>query len=217
MLLRDGAYVALTPKAFETLAVLVESNGRIVDKEELLRLVWPGTCVEDATLAKTVSLLRKSLGEDEGHHYIDTVPKRGYRFAVVVRITDREVREERGTIHSDSAPAQPPAASTLQPAPANPPDPGAGQTARAASRFRWAMLALVLLVVAAATYVLSPLRTRSRTAASPSKAVPHPPPLPIGRWRRKRARVLQSAGASLGCLDDKPQAPIRAMKLRVKP
>jgi len=73
--------------------VLVENNGRIVDKEELLRLVWPGTCVEEATLAKTVSLLRKALGEDEGRHYIDTVPKRGYRFAVEVKTANGAVEE----------------------------------------------------------------------------------------------------------------------------
>jgi non-specific serine/threonine protein kinase len=68
MLMRNGAYIALTPKAFETLAVLVESNGQIVNKDELLRLVWAGTSVEEATLAKTVSILRKALGEEEGQH-----------------------------------------------------------------------------------------------------------------------------------------------------
>ena len=95
MLLRHGVYIPLTPKAFETLAVLIENNGKIVDKDELLRLVWPGTFVEEGTLAKTVSLLRKALGaDDQGVHYIETVPKRGYRFSVEVHVTDGAVAAE---------------------------------------------------------------------------------------------------------------------------
>src|SRR3974390_1144421 len=78
MLLKDGAYIPLTPKAFETLAVLIENSGRMGVKEELLRRVGPGTFIEEATLAKTVSILRKTLAEEGGHQYIDTVPKRGY-------------------------------------------------------------------------------------------------------------------------------------------
>ena len=90
MLLREGQYVPLTPKALETLMVLVEHGGRIVEKEEFLRLVWPDTFVEDVTLAKNVSSLRKTLGESEQHHYIETIPKRGYRFVADVRVLDGE-------------------------------------------------------------------------------------------------------------------------------
>jgi Tol biopolymer transport system component/DNA-binding winged helix-turn-helix (wHTH) protein len=88
VLLRAGEYIALTPKAFETLVVLVEHRGRIVDKDELLHVVWPDTFVEEATLTKTVSILRKALGENEGHRYIDTIPKRGYRFTAEVEIKE---------------------------------------------------------------------------------------------------------------------------------
>jgi len=90
MLLREGEYVPLTPKALETLMVLVERGGRIVEKEELLRQVWPDTFVEDVTVAKNVSTLRKTLGESEQHRYIETIPKRGYRFVAELRVLDAE-------------------------------------------------------------------------------------------------------------------------------
>jgi len=90
ILLRDGQLVSLTPKAFETLIALVESGGRILDKEALLKKIWPDTFVEEVSLAKKVSILRKILGEDFEHHYIETIPRRGYRFVAEVR----EVWEE---------------------------------------------------------------------------------------------------------------------------
>ena len=84
VLLRDGDPVPLTPKAFETLLILVSKRGRVVRKEELLNSVWPDTFVEEATLAQNVFTLRKALGEDESCKYIETVPKRGYRFVAAV-------------------------------------------------------------------------------------------------------------------------------------
>src|SRR3981081_3396626 len=85
ILLRDEQIVPLTPKSFETLLVLVESSGRVLDKEELLRRVWPNTFVEEVNLAKNISILRKTFGEDSVHHYIQTIPKRGYSFAAPER------------------------------------------------------------------------------------------------------------------------------------
>jgi Tol biopolymer transport system component/DNA-binding winged helix-turn-helix (wHTH) protein len=164
MLLREGAYIPLTPKAFETLAVLIENSGRIVDKEELLRLVWPGTFIEEATLAKTVSILRKTLGEDSGHHYIDTVPKRGYLFAGEVRITDAPGAEEQ-MLHQAVAPATPAAGSTPAPAPAL-------QAKPRAARLRRALLVLGVLAAGVVTYRLALQWRRSNSAAFAMKAVP---------------------------------------------
>src|SRR5579864_577675 len=83
VLFRDGELISLAPKAFDTLLELVESEGRVLDKEELLRRLWPDTFVEEGSLAKNISILRKVLGEGvEGQQYIQTVPKRGYRFVV---------------------------------------------------------------------------------------------------------------------------------------
>ncbi len=84
-LLCDGRAVPLTPKAFDVLRVLVESGGRLVEKEVLLKAVWPDSFVEEAALNRNVSVLRKALGEDlSGQKYIETVPKRGYRFVASV-------------------------------------------------------------------------------------------------------------------------------------
>jgi len=85
-LLADGTKrVPLTPKAFQILLVLVESQGQIVSKEELFQKVWPDTFVEEATLAQNVFTLRKQLKDDrETALYIETIPKRGYRFVASV-------------------------------------------------------------------------------------------------------------------------------------
>lgn len=86
ILLRENAIVALTPKALETLLVLVCNHGYLVEKEHLLKSVWPDTFVEEATLAQNIFTLRKLLGSEVGSvdEYIQVVPKRGYRFVVPV-------------------------------------------------------------------------------------------------------------------------------------
>ena len=85
LLLRDEHHIPLTPKAFETLLVLVEHGGHVIDKDELMKKVWPNTFVEEVNLAKNVSSLRKILGAEQSEHYIETIPKRGYRFVAGVR------------------------------------------------------------------------------------------------------------------------------------
>lgn len=87
--LREGnRSVSLTPKAFQTLLVLVENSGHVVEKEELLQRVWPDTFVEEATLAQNVFTLRKQLRDDRAEAlYIETVPKRGYRFVAPVQVS----------------------------------------------------------------------------------------------------------------------------------
>lgn len=89
-LLCDGETVAITVKAFDILAALVEDAGRVVDKDELMRRVWPDAIVEEANLSQQIFLLRKALGDGaKDHRYIATVPRRGYRFvADVTRVPD---------------------------------------------------------------------------------------------------------------------------------
>jgi eukaryotic-like serine/threonine-protein kinase len=87
----DGKPVPLAPKAFEALLMLVENAGHLVDKDDLMRRLWPTTFVEEANVAKYVSLLRNILSEaTNGREYIETIPKRGYRFVVEVRDTEEE-------------------------------------------------------------------------------------------------------------------------------
>ncbi len=90
VLLRDGQLIAVPPKAFETLLVLVRRGREVVSKEELLNAIWPDSFVEEANLSQHIFKLRKALGDTlEGERYIVTLPGRGYRFAVPVRtITD---------------------------------------------------------------------------------------------------------------------------------
>lgn len=129
LLRRDGDPVPLTPKAFETLLILVRKSGRIVEKKELLEAIWPDTFVEEATLAQNVFTLRKALGHGRpDHQYIQTVPKYGYRFVADVRelsgretdvllekytrtqLITEEVQEERA---SEQGPEEVPVASSV--------------------------------------------------------------------------------------------------------
>jgi len=87
----NGVPVPLTPKAFDVLVTLVERSGHLVEKDELLQLVWSDSFVEEANVARIVHTLRKVLGEDKnGNKFIETVPKRGYRFVAAVRGTDNQ-------------------------------------------------------------------------------------------------------------------------------
>jgi len=86
VLRHKGKPVPLTPKAFETLLVLVERSGHLVEKDDLMKEVWADAFVEEANLARNIWTLRKALGDDEREHrYIETVPKHGYRFIAPVK------------------------------------------------------------------------------------------------------------------------------------
>src|SRR6266550_143586 len=131
-LLRGGTPVPLTPKAFDVLVALLERRDRVVDKTELIQLVWPDSFVEDANLSQTIFVLRKMLGKDsDGCHFIETVPRRGYRFAAHVRA------------------AHPPADTGV--APTNTVRETASARDSASSRFRWVAVSAVgvLLIVGA--------------------------------------------------------------------
>src|SRR6185369_14369374 len=100
-LLRDGSPIPLRPKVFDILLVLIENRGHLVYKEQLMSLVWPEQFVEEGNINKNISMLRQALGEGDDAQFIETVPKRGYRFIADVRkVHDVE------TAASQSAPAQ---------------------------------------------------------------------------------------------------------------
>jgi DNA-binding winged helix-turn-helix (wHTH) protein len=88
LLMRDGKVVPLAPKLFETLAILVENSGHILEKDDLINRLWPDTFVEESSLAQNIFQLRKVLKDRESNgQYIETVPKRGYRFSADVKET----------------------------------------------------------------------------------------------------------------------------------
>jgi Tol biopolymer transport system component/DNA-binding winged helix-turn-helix (wHTH) protein len=99
-LTRDGEVVPLTPKEFDVLFFLVENAGRIVEKDELLGTVWKNTFVEEGTLARNVSWLRKKLaaGGADDAKLIETLPKRGYRFSPQVTRTENALIIEEQTV-----------------------------------------------------------------------------------------------------------------------
>src|SRR5580765_161963 len=101
---RDGVPLPLASKAFETLAYLVEHAGAVIDKDELMRAVWPDTAVEENNLNQNISILRRALGEHRGdHRYIATVPGRGYQFVAQVRIVDESPGQREPTAGASMA------------------------------------------------------------------------------------------------------------------
>ncbi|MEP7037233.1 MAG: winged helix-turn-helix domain-containing protein [Acidobacteriota bacterium] len=105
VLLRDGKTLSITPKAFELLFVLIEKHGQLIEKSELMKAVWADSFVEEGNLTFTISLLRKALGDDANKpRFIETVPKRGYRF--IAEVTEGFVENE-SKVNTAQAFAQP--------------------------------------------------------------------------------------------------------------
>jgi TolB-like protein/DNA-binding winged helix-turn-helix (wHTH) protein/Tfp pilus assembly protein PilF len=106
LLFRDGSVISLPPKTIETLVVLVENHGRLVEKESLMKAVWPDTFVEEANLTVHISALRKLFREEvNGQPYIETVPRRGYRF--VAPVEERFGAESEPAVNAVPLPPQP--------------------------------------------------------------------------------------------------------------
>lgn len=172
LLLRDGQITPLSPKSFETLLVLLESGGRIIEKEELLRKIWPDTFVEDISLAKKISLLRKVLGEDSAHQYIETHPKRGYRFKVEVReVWEESLLSQNGEKELSAAGKE---ASGQTPA-AKPASGTAGSTIRPRprmTRLKWTPFLLGIGALAGFFALEWSFRSASKASKSPLNAIP---------------------------------------------
>ncbi len=106
LLFRGSEIIPLAPRLYDTLLALVESDGRVADKEDLLRRVWQDAFVEEGSLARNVSTLRKMLGEGpRDHKYIVTVPKRGYRFVATLTTSRALDQQDAGADSMWSGPA----------------------------------------------------------------------------------------------------------------
>ncbi len=128
LLWRGDEALILAPKVFDTLLVLIEKEGGVVSKSELMRTIWAETFVEESNLSQNIYTLRRVLGVNEqGIQFIETVPRRGYRFAAPVKIlnkvasdaskpTDEIVRPSSGTASGREAQENPRFPSTSQPA-----------------------------------------------------------------------------------------------------
>ena len=137
-LLRDEEVVRLTPKAFDLLLVLVEERGKTVEKDELLDRVWPGTAVEENNLNQNITALRKSLGDSrQESQYIATISGIGYRFVAEVRkVEEEDLAQRRNGAEEEQHPVP------LQ------------IRARPSRVFRYALLIVIPLVLAALAYAL---------------------------------------------------------------
>lgn len=103
LLLQDGKPVAMTPKVFDTLLVFVQNSEKLLSKDELIRIIWEGSIVEQSNLSQNIFVLRKILGENpHEHRYLVTLPTRGYLFVAKVRklYDEHPVRSLRGSVES---------------------------------------------------------------------------------------------------------------------
>jgi DNA-binding winged helix-turn-helix (wHTH) protein/TolB-like protein/Tfp pilus assembly protein PilF len=118
LLQRGRDPVPLTPKVFDTLLVLVENSGHVLEKNELMQQLWPNSFVEESSLTQNISLLRRALSDPNNEdNYIETIPKRGYRFVASVQERNEisngngyefeqvDTEEPDNTIHVSSVPA----------------------------------------------------------------------------------------------------------------
>src|SRR5258705_5009240 len=144
LLWRENVVIPLTPKAFEILATLIETRGRVIEKDELVTRVWGHVAVEDATLARHISTLRRTLDErPEQHIYIVTVPGRGYE--VVAGIT--ELDDVPGVAPTHTAPDREAGLPEVAPQPAWPDD-ESGRSQGGSRWFPFVMASVLALVVA---------------------------------------------------------------------
>jgi TolB-like protein/DNA-binding winged helix-turn-helix (wHTH) protein/Flp pilus assembly protein TadD len=131
VLYRGSEMIPLTPKASDTLLALVANSGRVLDKDELLKMVWPDSYVEEGALTRNISVLRKVLGGNTDD-YIATVHKRGYRFVVPVRVD-----EEKGTAQTVPFP-----------------DPNGGEDGgNWPKRMKWLITGVFLVILAVTLYI----------------------------------------------------------------
>ena len=94
LLLHEGETIPLAPKIFETLVLLIESKGRILKKDEIMKKLWPDRYVEESNVSQNIFMLRKILGEGSGNdQYIENIPRRGYRFIAAVNEVQEEIEQ----------------------------------------------------------------------------------------------------------------------------
>jgi DNA-binding winged helix-turn-helix (wHTH) protein/TolB-like protein len=158
VLFLQGRAVAVTPKAFDLLVVLVEKSGHLCQKEELMKALWPDSFVEEGNLSVTVSSLRKVLGNDRGHQrYIETVSKSGYRFAALV---NHVIPESQPEAYLEEL-------SKRQTGALSPPNTPAPLISSRRERLLWRLTTLVGLVIIATLFMARIVRVKGGNTPSP--------------------------------------------------
>jgi DNA-binding winged helix-turn-helix (wHTH) protein/TolB-like protein/Flp pilus assembly protein TadD len=216
-LLCDDKPVALTPKCFDLLVVLVENGGHLLEKEELLGRVWPDQFVEESNLSFNISALRKLLGDGRnGQHYIETVPKKGFRFVAHVEKCPGEeigltINEPGGAlpIEHDEAESERTVERTDETKTLAPP-----VSSKALSRRQTSLKILVIVFVASVlgfvAYSLWPRRAVA-PAAQPLKTIAVLPFKPLSADSRDESLEMGMAETLITKLSNLKQVAVRPM------
>jgi Tol biopolymer transport system component/DNA-binding winged helix-turn-helix (wHTH) protein len=197
VLTRAGTLVPLTPKALDTLIALVRHSGHVMEKDELLKEIWPDTFVEEATLAQNIFTLRKALGNGQGDglKYIETIPRRGYRFIAPLReLPYADQAAHTQTAPEPTAPAAPLAVLHIQHGLADEPPSAqsAAQPAAPAERRRAAFLIGAALVGVLALTVFAIFKfSVQRQAQTPARL-----PAPAQAMKLTRLPINGKVGAA---------------------
>ena len=189
VLTRDGEVLPLTPKAFDTLAYLVQRAGTVVEKDELMAALWPDTVVEESNLSQNIYTVRRLLGEARGEHrYIATIPGRGYQFvATVATIASEANLATIGGARPSSSP-------------------------RRRTMFA-AVAAIVVLAAMVAAFAI--LRARTHAAAGPIRSVavlPFKPLLPHDRDHALELGMTETMIARLGSMRELTVPPLSRVR-----
>jgi DNA-binding winged helix-turn-helix (wHTH) protein/TolB-like protein len=211
-LLREGQPVLLTPKAFDTLAVLVERAGRLVEKEELMNVLWPDSFVEEANLTQQVSTLRKALGETvSGGSFIETVPKKGFRFVAEVIKHSRDSRAPTAERKSN------PQLESVAAAQLAEPQSEVGAPSLAPPRLKGFLAGRRILIGLLALAALASLvgfglsRRRSETALAPPKTIAVLPFKPLSADSRNESLEMGMAETLITRLSNTNQILVQPM------
>src|SRR5258708_1566684 len=172
LLLCDGKPVSLSPKSFEILLALIRSNRQLLTKDELMQQVWPDSFVEEANLTVNISALRKVLGEAPGgQQYIETVPKRGYRFIAEVAVLERDSGRPKSAQETPAtAPSYHSAAAVTEPA----------MFRRPYGPLSWKIIGFAVVLLAAVVFAIMLWRNHSLAKVTPTSPIRSLAVLPLG-------------------------------------
>lgn len=196
----DGHAISLTPKAFDTLWILVTRADRIVEKSELMQLVWPDSFVGEDSLTQNIATLRKALGDSSDRpQYIATVSRRGYRFVALVQPLSARVDDSAGT-----EAGRLPAGAALDTAVDRPEErrrPSRRDRIGRAWSYAWIAATVVIFTTAAATLATSYFRRRAfrRDDGADDRAI---------RRASSRRNNLQRIRFAAGDVAERPSARV---------